>query len=144
MIGDCTCGNLRRLTRRVTARYDHALADCGLRITQYSLLSNLRPPAAATLSALAAALDMDRTTLTRNLAPLVDAGWVVLESGGRGRTRVARLTPAGAEKFREARRRWRSAQRELDDMLGRAEVKKLHSQIDDYLTRLRPLAGDPA
>ena len=70
----CTCGRLRRLTRRLTAVYDRALAPCGLRVTQFSLMSNLLSLHAPTLSLLAEAMDMERTTLLRNLRPLAAAG----------------------------------------------------------------------
>lgn len=138
-LASCTCGSLRRLTRRVTALYDQTLAPTGLRVTQYSLLSHLRAPQAPTLSALARAMDMDRTTLSRNLVPLVDAGWVELVAAGSGRTRLARLTPAGVRKCKEAHACWREAQDTLTQAIGPAEVAKLHATIDDYLFRLRPL-----
>jgi len=134
----CTCSRLRRLTRRLTAIYDHALAPSGLRVTQYSLLSFLQGPRTATLTALADALDLERTSLTRNLRPLVDAGWVALEPGADARSRVARLTARGAAKWAQAQPLWRAAQDEVNAKLGAAEVVKLHAQIDHYLPQLRP------
>lgn len=71
-VSGCTCARLRRLTRRMTALYDRELAPTGLRLTQYSLLATLRREGGAVgiaVSDLAAAMDMDRTTLTRNLRP---------------------------------------------------------------------------
>ena len=73
-ISGCTCFKLRRLTRRVTAVYDRALAAAGIRVTQYSVLGHVRRLKGASISELADALDMDRTTLTRNLKPLLDSG----------------------------------------------------------------------
>ena len=37
----CTNFKLRQLLRRVSLVYDHAMAECGLKITQYSLLSHV-------------------------------------------------------------------------------------------------------
>ena len=70
----CTCFKLRCLTRRVTAVYDRALSAAGIRVTQYSLLSHLRGLRGVPISQLAEKLDMDRTTLTRNLKPLHRGG----------------------------------------------------------------------
>src|SRR4029453_11492813 len=95
-IHGCTCARLRRLNRRVTAVYDRALAPLGLRVTQYSLLASLRPAPALTLTELAALLDMDRTTLTRNLKPLSEGGWVELHTyAADSRARRVRLTGEG-------------------------------------------------
>src|SRR5262249_59557256 len=69
----CTCSRLRKLTRRITQHYDAHLVAAGLRVTQYSLLANLCRGGPATMSKLAVALAMDRTTLTRHLKPLAHA-----------------------------------------------------------------------
>jgi len=136
-IQGCTCNRLRRLTRRVSAVYDHALAPCGLRGTQFSLLSNLLALRAPTLSVLAEAMDMERTTLTRNLRPLIAAGWVALRPGANARNREARLTPAGRAKCAQARPHWRRAQSALNSTLGGTEVARLHQLVDRYLPLLR-------
>jgi DNA-binding MarR family transcriptional regulator len=133
----CTCNRLRRLTRRVTAVYDHALAPCGLRGTQFSLLSNLLALQAPTLSVLAEAMDMERTTLTRNLRPLITAGWVALRPGRNARHREARMTPAGRAKWAQAKPHWRRAQSALTAVLGDAEVSRLHRLVDRCLPLLR-------
>jgi DNA-binding MarR family transcriptional regulator len=138
-IHGCTCALLRRLNRRLTAVYDRTLAPLGLRVTQYSLLSNLRRSPQPTLTELAALLDMDRTTLTRNLKPLVDAGWVRMRQGGQdARARNAELTTAGRELLETARPLWRRAQDEINATIGRAEVARLHALADAALPRLRP------
>ncbi len=72
----CTCAAVRRLARRITHVYDRHLAELGLRITQYSLLSNVRARPGLPMGDLAQRMGMDRSTLTRNLRPLVAAGWV--------------------------------------------------------------------
>ena len=139
----CTCNRLRRLTRRVTAVYDHALAACGLRGTQFSLLSNLLVLQTPTLSVLAEAMDMERTTLTRNLRPLIAAGWVALQPGRNARNREARMTPAGRAKLAQDKPHWRRAQSTLNSALGDAEVVRLHRLVDRYLPLLRgPVHSD--
>src|SRR5229473_861357 len=90
----CTCFRLRSLTRRVTQLYDQVLAPSGLTVTQYSLLAHaLRQDAAPTLSELAQQLFTDRTTLTRNLKLLADAGLVKVGDGADARRRAPRASP---------------------------------------------------
>jgi DNA-binding MarR family transcriptional regulator len=132
-LSGCTCSRLRRLTRRVTAVYDHALAAVGLRVTQFSLLSHLRG-----LPGLA----MDRTTLTRNLAPLIAAGWVeVTPSPEDARRRLVRITAVGEETWRAARSHWRRAQEEVRSTMGDESLTLLHRLVDDALPLFRPAEG---
>jgi DNA-binding MarR family transcriptional regulator len=137
----CTCGRLRRLTRRITAVYDHTLAPCGLRITQFSVLSSLLRLQTPTLAELSDSMDMERTTLLRNLRPLVAAGWVRVESRANSRQLQASLTPAGRAKYSEARPLWRLAQNAVSSALGETEVVRLNRRVDRYLSQLRPEVG---
>jgi DNA-binding MarR family transcriptional regulator len=139
-ISGCTCSKLRRLTRRVTAVYDRALAEVGMRVTQYSVLGQLRRLAGASMSELADALDMDRTTLTRNLKPLLEAGWVQVQaSKSDARMRSVQLTPAGEKQLQLAKKHWRRAQNEVNVTIGEQRIGELHALIDAYLPLFRPV-----
>ena len=143
MHAGCTCTRIRRLARRVTQVYDRALAPVGLRVTQFSLLSTLRSNGAMTIGRLATALDMDRTTLTRNLKPLLDTGFVAIEpSPDDARTRVALLTAAGRKQLARAGDAWLAAQREINALFGPQHIDRLHRTFDGLLDRLNtPPAG---
>jgi DNA-binding MarR family transcriptional regulator len=144
-LSGCTCSRLRRLTRRVTAVYDHALAAVGLRVTQFSLLAHLRGHPGLAMTDLAGRLDMDRTTLTRNLAPLIAAGWVeVAPSPDDARRRLVRITASGEDTWRAARTHWRRAQQEVRSTMGDESLAMLHRLVDDALPLFRPAvaAGD--
>jgi hypothetical protein len=86
----CTCFKLRSLARRVTQLYDHEMAPSGLKVTQYSLLAHAMRGTvgvAPTVSELADAMFTDRTTLTRNLRPLVAAGFIEVAAGPDARSK---------------------------------------------------------
>ncbi|MBP6160774.1 MAG: MarR family transcriptional regulator, partial [Giesbergeria sp.] len=87
---------------------------------------------------LAAAMTMEPSTLTRNLRPLVDAGWVTLESGADARSRLVHITQAGRDKRAQAQRSWKAAQLALNDTLGVERVAALHTLIDESLALLAP------
>lgn len=135
-ITGCTCAQLRKLTRRITQHYDAHLAPAGLRVTQFSLLATLGRGGPAKLSALAGALEMDRTTLTRNLKPLIDAGFAAVAAGGDARERLVSATERGRRVWLAARDRWRSAQDEVNRTLGVEDVAALHALLDRSLARL--------
>src|SRR4051812_48820757 len=120
----CTCFRLRSLTRKVTQFYDKALAPSGLTVTQYSLMAHARrhEPGAPTVTELAEALFTDRTTLTRNLRPLVDAGLLQLGEGADGRSKAVRVTAAGERAFRAAKPLWKQAQAEIQRRAGEGQL----------------------
>jgi DNA-binding MarR family transcriptional regulator len=136
--GGCTCFKLRRLTRRVTTVYDRALAAAGMRVTQYSLLAHLRGLRGVAMSELAEMLDMDRTTLTRNLRPLVEAGWIeVKPSAEDARIRLVHITASGEAQWQAARICWRRAQQEVNSTIGSAGLAELHRMLDSCVPLFR-------
>jgi len=139
----CTCFKLRRLTRRMTAVYDRALSEAGMRVTQYSLLTHLRGLHGVAMSELAEMLDMDRTTLTRNVRPLVEAGWIeVKPSTEDARIRLVHITPSGEMHWRAARVCWRQAQQEVNSTIGSVGLAELHRMLDNYVPLFRAVPGD--
>lgn len=135
----CTNLKLRQLMRRVAQRYDAEVGQVGLKGTQYSLLSYVVKLGPIRPVDLAAAMNVDASTLSRNLQPLVAAGWVTLEAGADARSRLVRATDAGRDKRVEAQRRWRVAQEGLNAALGPQRVIALHALIDDAMQALGPL-----
>lgn len=136
----CTNLQLRQLTRRVSQRYDVEMARIGLKTTQYSLLSYVVKLGPIRPADLAQAMAMEPSTLTRNLKPLVAAGWVAVAAGADGRSRAISATPAGQAKRGEAQRHWKQAQQSLNQTLGTARVLALHALIQESLALLT--AGD--
>lgn len=132
----CTSLKLRQLSRRVSQHYDQVVAGAGLKTTQYSLLSHIDRLGPLRPGALADVMEMDASTLTRNLQPLQVQGWVEVGPGADARSREVRLTEAGRAKRAEAQRHWKQAQLALNDRLGHERVAALHALIDDCLALL--------
>ena len=97
--------------------YDEELRGVGLRTTQYSLLRRLSSAGEIRQRDLGALTSLDETTLTRNLRPLIDAGWVAVRTGEDRREKLVRLTEAGAAKLRKARSAWERAQERMRSRL---------------------------
>jgi DNA-binding MarR family transcriptional regulator len=139
----CTCAHLRKLTRRLTRIYDAHLAAQAIKVTQYSLLANAAR-GERTLSEFAAELEMDRSTLSRNLAPLAAQGWVQIAVGADPRSRKVSVTAAGRRKLKAALPLWRRAQCEVEAVLGKPEVGALHDRVERALVTLASPAGKRA
>ena len=141
----CSSFKLRQLSRRVSQHFDHIVGAAGLKTTQYSLLSHIVKLGPVRPGELALQMDMDASTLTRNLRPLVDQGWVVVGAGADGRSRCVTLTAAGRAKRIEAQREWKRAQTALNTRLGASSVARLHTLIDECLLAMNEpadVAGD--
>lgn len=138
----CTNLKLRRLSRAVSRWYDEDVRSLGLKGSQYSLLSHVVKLAPVQPGALARAMGLDASTLTRNLRPLLDAGWVAMQPGPDARSRLVVATPEGALLREQAQRRWRASQERINQALGPARVVVLHALMDECTALL--LAADEA
>ena len=138
----CTNLKLRQLSRRVSQHYDRIVGTVGLKTSQYSLLSHIVTLGPIRPGDLAGRMEMDASTLTRNLQPLVAQGWVEVGPGDDGRSRLVTATEAGREKRSEAQREWKRAQLSLNDKLGIDRVAHLHAQIDECLALMNEPSGD--
>jgi DNA-binding MarR family transcriptional regulator len=72
------------------------LRGVGLRTTQYSLLHVLASAGPVRQGGLSGLTSLDETTLTRNLRPLVAAGWIAVRSGDDRREKLVTITGAAA------------------------------------------------
>ncbi|MFL6650665.1 MAG: MarR family winged helix-turn-helix transcriptional regulator [Sulfurifustaceae bacterium] len=133
----CTGATVRRLSRRMTSFYERHLQRVGMTLAQYSLLAHLSEQPQSLL-ALSRRMEMDRTTLTRNLKPLVADGWAEEVHSDDARQRLYVLTKTGERVRRNAREAWQAAQLALEKQLGSDFVAGLHKQIDRALAKLKP------
>jgi DNA-binding MarR family transcriptional regulator len=115
--------------------YDEELRSVGLRTTQYSLLRRLSSAGEVRQRDLSGVTSLDETTLTRNLRPLIDAGWVAIRPGEDRREKLIHLTDAGAAKLHEARPAWERAQERLRSRLPKGTWSNLLDLLPE-LTRL--------
>lgn len=142
----CTCFMVRSLSRKISQLYDDTLAPSGLRGTQFSLLMQARraPDGPPTVSALAELLHTDRTTLTRNLRTLQQAGCIELVPGADARSRCVVVTPEGVAKVREAAALWRQAQQRVRELCGAERIGALESLVLGMLPVLDTATAEDA
>ncbi len=134
----CANLNLRRATRAVSNYYDQVfLAACGLRATQIPPLVVLYMAGPRSIQEIAAKLDLDRTTLSRNLKPLEEAGLVEIAPGEDLRTRMVTLTERGREALLRVLPAWEDAQAHVVEGLSEERFSALLAQLSDIaeLTR---------
>jgi len=138
LLDTCICHKTRMAARVVTRAYDEALRPTGLRATQVSVLAAVGVRGAVSITALADSLGMERTTLTRNLRPLEQKGYVQLAAEGHRRSRVLTLTPAGRAALLGALPLWKEAQRLITQRLARQRWPVVHDALAALAQEFHP------
>jgi len=125
LTSECICTHLRRAARGVSRHYDEALARFGINVAQFSLLRHLQRLDQPSITSLAEAMGLDRSTLGRNLKVLEAEGLVALTEGADQRNRVVLLTEAGKARLQDAGPAWERAQLTLVEQLGEGQRDEL-------------------
>ncbi len=121
----CTAAQLRRASRAVSNLFDAEMRRAGIRTSQFGLLVALEMAGEATVSRLAERLGLDRTTMTRNLGPLVRQGLVASAAGDDRRNRLLHLTEKGRRTLARALPVWERVQAGVIRGLGETRWKGL-------------------
>jgi DNA-binding MarR family transcriptional regulator len=119
----CYCAAVRRVSRKLVRLYEEALRPAGVNPAQFELLQHLSRRHGMSQGALAVAVDLDQTTLSRNLKGMMELGWVVASAGVKDR-RVSTyvLTETGTAVLQAAVPLWERATAKIEDALGDADV----------------------
>lgn len=136
----CHCITLRRAANAVTVFYDKAFAAAGISASQFALLRNLERLGRASTSDLARQVQLERSTLVRNLRPLLEKGYLTDHAKTGARNHQYALSEAGKALLRRAEPCWDAAQAELRAYLGGAETARLM----ETLYRLQAFPPDAA
>lgn len=122
----CLCMNMRMATRRLVAHYEAHLAKSGLNISQFGLLASIAAKPGVTMSALAEALELSPSTLTRTLRPLQKDGLIdILADQQNQRQRLLRLTAEGRKRLTAAGGLWKKAHAEAREIVSPKAVEQL-------------------
>ncbi|GHJ42264.1 putative regulatory protein, MarR [Streptomyces sp. TS71-3] len=122
---DCLAVRIRLIGRALTSLYDGALDGHGLTIAQVNLMAALGKAGPCPPSRLGDVLQLERSTVSRNLNLLLNRGWVeALSSDAKGIREVA-LTLAGRAKIESVMPEWQAAQRQARELLGTTGVGEI-------------------
>jgi DNA-binding MarR family transcriptional regulator len=127
----CFCLASRQAARKITRLYDSYMQEAGIRVTQFTILSQLMLRGELPIGKLAGILGMERTTLTRNLTPLEEQKWISIKAGDDPRARMIGITGQGRTAVRRSFPYWSKAQAHIGKLLGadgQAALKLLGSR----------------
>jgi len=115
----CIAVRLRLLNRVVTNLYDDALRPLGLRASQLNILVVTAKLGLARPAQVCEILQLDASTLSRNLERMRAQGWLEAVSDEDGRAQPFRLTPRGKRLIDKAFPAWEEGQRRAEELLGK-------------------------
>lgn len=114
----CLATRVRQLSRIVTRYYDDAMRPLGITTSQYTLLAQLALRDGITAVEIGHDLDIEKSTLSRNLKRLLSLGHIVMDPPAGRRGRGLHLTEQGQRTLEEAYPMWQETQRSAMAVLG--------------------------
>jgi DNA-binding MarR family transcriptional regulator len=127
--GECVGGCVRKLNRMVTSLYDGALKSSGLKTSQFTILVAVANRDKARPAELVKLLQLDESTLSRNVERMRAKGWLRLEAEDDLRSHLIELTDKGRALLRKTLPAWARAQAEITRLLGAESVSALKSAL---------------
>ena len=114
----CLSASLRRTERLVTRIYDDYLSEVGITAVQLPMLATIAAAEDPTLRMLTELLELERSTLSRNLALLRRRGLIELGPSSGPKPGLITLTRKGRSALRRGHEQWRKAHTVLLDAVG--------------------------
>ena len=133
----CLATRVRQLSRIVTRVYDDALRPLGITASQYTLLAQLASRDGITAVEIGHELDIEKSTLSRNLKRLLGLGHIIMDPPAGRRGRGLHLTPKGQAVLKEAYPIWQNAQKRTVGAMG----SESRSVLDGLLSHAEGLAA---
>ncbi|MFW2379701.1 MarR family winged helix-turn-helix transcriptional regulator [Aliarcobacter butzleri] len=128
-ISICHCTNMRQISRKITNIYDEFLKPSNLNVTQYSLLSNLKRVQPIKMNDFSKVVKLDRTTLVRNLKPLINLSLIEIKSIDKSKAQLLELSQKGIELQNEAYKYWQKAQEYIEQTINHAELEIFYTIV---------------
>ena len=135
--GACLATRVRQLSRIITRVYDDALRPLGITASQFTLLTQLAQQDGITAVEIGGTLDIEKSTLSRNLKRLLALGHLTMDPPAGRRGRGLHLTPKGSDVIQRAYPVWREAQTKTVGFMG----PESRSTLDGLLVQAEKLAA---
>lgn len=126
----CVALRARRMSRIITRIYDDALRRLGLTASQFTLLTAVAQQDGVTAAEIGFDLDIEKSTLSRNLKRLVSLKLINMDPPAGRRGRGLHLTPAGEESIRKAYPIWRDTQLRVVQTMGNESTGTFDKLLD--------------
>ncbi len=134
---ECLAVRLRMLNRVITNIYDDALRPLGVKTSQLNILVVTARAGLAKPAEVCHVLQLDTSTLSRNVERMKTKGWLEVVPDEDGRAQPFRLTAKGKKLLERSKPAWEQAQQKARELLGGDAI----AVINDAVTRIRSRKG---
>jgi DNA-binding MarR family transcriptional regulator len=114
----CMCISIRKAANHISKLYDHELSVLDIKITQYSALKNIQALDNPSVNELSKKLDLERTTVLRNLEKLKKMDLISYKKNDVYKVKVISLTVNGRKKLNDAKVIWEKTQQKFLNAFG--------------------------
>ena len=114
----CMCISIRKAANHISKVYDHELSVLDIKITQYSTLKNIQALGNPSVNELSKKLDLERTTVLRNLEKLKKMDLISYKKNDVYKVKVISLTVNGRKKLNDAKVIWEKTQQNFLNSFG--------------------------
>lgn len=125
----CYCHVLRKATRRLTAAYDAALEPAGINVAQFSLLRTFDRHRRLSLTELGRRMELDRSTIGRNIRVLERRGLVRAAPSADLREASFELADEGRRVLATALPLWAAVQERIEARFGAERTEALLAEL---------------
>src|SRR5690606_3555189 len=133
----CISARVRQLSRIITRIYDDAMRPLGITVSQFTLLTQLAQQDGITAVEIGHSLDIEKSTLSRNLKRLLKDGHITMDPPAGRRGRGLHLTPKGAQAVEQGYPVWLEAQTRTIAAMG----PESRSTLDAFLVQAEKLVA---
>lgn len=133
---ECLAVRVRLLNRTVTNIFDEALRPLGVKVSQLNVLMVVARKGTASPGEVSRILNMEKSTVSRNVERLRASGWLVIADSGEARRQELRVSSSGNRLIDKALPLWEQAQAETERLLGSRDVRSIHRAAQNVWKQL--------
>ena len=123
---ECLAVRIRLLNRTVTNIFDDALRPLGVKVSQLNVLMVVAKRGPISPGDVARSLNMEKSTLSRNVERMRTRGWLKVSHGDSGRKQVLELGSPGRKLIEKSLPLWKKAQAQTEAMVGHRDARVIH------------------
>ena len=133
---ECIAVRIRLLNRAVTNIFDEALRPLRVKVSQLNVLMVVAKLGPITPGDVCRKLNMEKSTLSRNVDRMRTREWLKVSQGDSGRKQILELGPAGRRLIEKALPFWKKAQAQTESLLGQRGVRSMHRAANTVWAKL--------
>jgi DNA-binding MarR family transcriptional regulator len=126
---ECLAQRVLLVNRTITGLYNDALRPLGMTVTQLTFLVIVARRGPVSPGEVAKRLNMDKSTLSRNVRLMEDHGWLSV-SPDQGRSQLLTIESRGRKLIEKALPLWQGAQERARELLGERGARSIYTTAD--------------